>query len=193
MKIREVGPEMCHHIMIIPNNLISLGQLMDNGYLAIFMTTGIKFKSSNDITFVESQKIGQMYQMRELIKITSTAWDCVATAKEWTLDKWHCILGHVKIWTIKTILKNGLVTGLLIDDMSQEPTQCTACIQGKWHVEPFPREATEKAKKIGDLIVSDVWDRQKLKDWHTRNTSIPIWTRALGTLGSILGIQRMKH
>ena len=60
------------------------------------------------------------------------------------------------MWTIKALLKNNLVTGLLIDE-SQEPTQCSACIQGKCHVEPFPKEATESADKIGDLILSDVW------------------------------------
>ena len=64
---------------------------------------------------------------------------------------------HVNIWMVKTILKNGLVTGLLIDDKSQELTQSTACIQGKWHVEPFPKEVAKIAKKICDLIVSDVW------------------------------------
>ena len=60
------------------------------------------------------------------------------------------------MWTVKTLLKNNLVTGLLSDE-SQEPTQCSACIQGKRHVEPFPKEATESADKIGDLILSDVW------------------------------------
>ena len=95
--------------------------------------------------------------MRAWIKITGTSRDFAAMAKGRTLDKWQCILGHVNIWTVKTILKNSLVTGLSIDDKSREPTQCIACIQGKRHVEPFPKEATEKAEKIGDLIVSDVW------------------------------------
>ena len=137
-----------------PNNLISIGQLMDNGQLAIFMTTGVEFKDSNDVTFAEG---GWMYEMRTWIKITSMAQDFVATAKEQKLYKWHHILGHVNMWTVRTILRNGLVTRLLIDDKSQEPTQCTACIQGKQHVEPFPKEATEKAEKIGNLIVLDVW------------------------------------
>ena len=94
--------------------------------------------------------------------MTGMAQDFAATAKEQTLDKWHHILSHVNIWTVKTILKNGLVTGLLIDDKSQELTQCTACIQGKWHVEPFPKEATEKAEKISNLIVSDIQWLKKL-------------------------------
>ena len=101
--------------------------------------------------------------MRAWIKMTGIAQDFVATAKEQTLDKWRRILGHVNIWMVKTILKNSLVTRLLIDDKFHEPTQYTACIQGKWHVEPFPKEATEKAEKIGDLIVSDVWGLAQIK------------------------------
>jgi transposase InsO family protein len=49
-----------------------------------------------------------------------------------------------------------LVTGLEINK-SQLPTQCSACIQGKRHVEPFPQQAEDKAEKTGDIIVSDVW------------------------------------
>ena len=45
--------------------------------------------------------------------------DFAATAKGRTLDKWHRVLGHVNLWTIKTLKKNGLVTvdrGKLVDD-----------------------------------------------------------------------------
>jgi GAG-pre-integrase domain len=80
----------------------------------------------------------------------------VVVTKERTLDKWHRILGHVNIWTIRTLKKNNLVTGLQIDE-SEAPTQCSACIQGKRHVDPFPQQAEDKVKKTGDVIVSDVW------------------------------------
>ena len=42
-------------------------------------------------------------------------------------------------------------------DASQEITQCKACIQGKRHVEPFPKRAKDTVNDIGDVIVSDVW------------------------------------
>ena len=84
-------------------------------------------------------------------------------------------------------MKNSLVAGLLIDDKSKELTQCTACIQGKQHVELFPKEATEKAKKIGDLIVSYVWGPAQIEgpahekyfysymDASTRYSGIYFW------------------
>jgi hypothetical protein len=36
-------------------------------------------------------------------------------------------------------------------------TQCIACIQGKHHMEPFPKRAEDAAALVGDLSVSDVW------------------------------------
>ena len=144
------------HAPEAPNNLISIGRLTDNGHLALFTATGVQFKSGTRVIFGEGQKVGHMYQMRVWTKTLGRTKDFAVVAKGCSWDKWHRILGHVNMWTVKTFLKNSLVTGLLIDE-SQEPTQCSACIQGKRHVEPFSKEATESADKIGDLILSDVW------------------------------------
>ena len=79
-----------------------------------------------------------------------------ALMKSQTLDKWHQILGHVNIWTIKTMLKNSLVTGLTIDG-SQTSTQCATWVQGKQHVDLFLKETQTKVQNIGNLILSIVW------------------------------------
>ena len=42
-------------------------------------------------------------------------------------------------------------------DLTPPVTQCVAYIQGKHHVEPFPKWAEDTAKLIGNLSVSDVW------------------------------------
>ena len=39
-----------------------------------------------------------------------------ALVKNWSLDKWHWILSHVNMCTIKTMQRNNLVTGLSIDE-----------------------------------------------------------------------------
>jgi transposase InsO family protein len=48
-------------------------------------------------------------------------------------------------------------------------TQCIACIQGKHHMEPFPKWAEDAAVLVGDLSVSDVWGLE--------NTEGPAWER----------------
>ena len=121
-----------------------------------FTTTSAEFKSRTGVICGIKQKVGQMYQMRVRPRKLDQEWDFAAVAKGRTLDKWHWILGHVNPWTVQTMQKNSLVTGLIINK-SQTPTQCTTCIQGKRHVDPFLKDAQTKVDNIGNRILSDVW------------------------------------
>ena len=123
--------------------------------MAVFTTTEVEFRSKSGVVFGMGCKNGRMYQMQARAK-SSKHQDFIAIAKGRTLDKWHRVFGHVNAWTIKTLKRNNLVTGLEVDE-SQVPTQCMACIQGKRHVEPFPKKAEEEVENTSDLIVSDVW------------------------------------
>ena len=128
------------HAPAAPNNLISIGRLTDKGCTVNFTTTGAEFKLRTGVIFGIGRKVGQMYQMRVRPKKLGQECNFVAVAKGQTLDKWHRILKHVNPWTVQTMHRNNLVTGLIIDK-SQTPTQCTTCIQGKQHVDPFPKDA----------------------------------------------------
>ena len=94
--------------------------------------------------------------MKAWVTQLGKAWDFAVTAKGRSWDKWHWILGYININSIKMLKTNNLVTGLDIDE-SEEPNQCKACIQGKRHVEPFPKKAEDTVDQIGDVTVSDVW------------------------------------
>ena len=61
-----------------------------------------------------------------------------------------------------------LVTGMNVD-LTVLVKQCVACIQGKHHVEPFPKWAEDAAMLVGNLSVSDVWG--------LANTEGPVWER----------------
>ena len=52
------------HAPKAPNNLISIGQLTDNGHSALFTATGVQFKSGTRVICSKGQKVGRMYQMR---------------------------------------------------------------------------------------------------------------------------------
>jgi hypothetical protein len=134
------------------NNLISIGRLTDKGYSASFNPTEVHFRSGTGTIFGEGRKIGCMYQMRTCIPR-----DFAAVAKSRSLEKWHRILGHINYDAIKLLQRNNLVTGLHIDNSNI--TQCKACVQAKAHMEPFPKQANDSVKDIGDVIVSDVWGR----------------------------------
>ena len=59
-----------------------------------------------------------------------------------------------------------LVTGMDVD-LTVPVMQCVACIQGKHHMEPFPKRAEDTAMLVGNLSVSDVWG--------PANTEGPAW------------------
>ena len=77
--------------------------------------------------------------------------DFATVAKEKSWDKWHQILGHVNINSIRMLKNNNLVTGLEIDK-SDKPSQCKACIQGKQHVELFPKRTKDMVNQVGDIM-----------------------------------------
>ncbi|KIJ50836.1 hypothetical protein M422DRAFT_158665, partial [Sphaerobolus stellatus SS14] len=68
----------------------------------------------------------------------------------------HRTLGLIHMGAVKFLAKPGLVIGMNVNK-SKPPTQCTACIQGKQHVEPFPPTASDQDLIPGEVIVSNVW------------------------------------
>ncbi|KIJ40822.1 hypothetical protein M422DRAFT_173145, partial [Sphaerobolus stellatus SS14] len=82
--------------------------------------------------------------------------DFTAVTKGRTWDKWHRILGHIGMSAVKLLKKNNLVNGMDVDE-GESPSQCAACIQGKQHVLPFPKEATHQDLQIGEIVTSDIW------------------------------------
>ena len=93
--------------------------------------------------------------MKAWVTQSGKAQDFATMAKGRSWDKWHQILGHININSIKMLKTNDIVTGLDIDE-TKEHSQCKVCIQGKWHVELFPKKAEDTVNQIGDITVSDV-------------------------------------
>ena len=57
---------------------------------------------------------------------------------------------------IKLMRLWNLITDLDVD-MAAPVMQSIACIQGKGHVEPFPKWAEDAAVEVDDLSISEVW------------------------------------
>ena len=57
---------------------------------------------------------------------------------------------------IKVLKLWNLITGMDVD-MAVPVMQSIACIQGKHHVELFPKWAEDAAVEVGNLSISDVW------------------------------------
>ncbi|CAK5269991.1 unnamed protein product [Mycena citricolor] len=58
-----------------------------------------------------------------------------------------------------------MVTGMeLTSDTGMQ--QCIACIQGKQHVEPFPKQAQWTFKEVGEMTYTDVWGPSRTPGVH---------------------------
>ena len=70
-KIFTVQLKDVKHAPTAPNNLISIGWLMDHNYLAKFTWDGIEFQMPQGQTFVEGRKVGWLCQIRTQITNSS--------------------------------------------------------------------------------------------------------------------------
>ena len=158
--------ELCDvkHAPDAPNNLISIRRLTDKGNLATFNGTGVELKTWARVIFAQGQKHRWLFCMKAWVTQSGKAQDFAVTAKERSWDKWHWILGHININSIKMLKTNNLVTGLDINE-TKEHSQCKACIQGKQHVEPFPKKTEDMVDQIGDVTVSNVWGLAQTEGW----------------------------
>ena len=138
------------------NNLISIGRLTDKGNSATFNGTSVEFITQARVIFAQGQKHRQLFCMKAWVTQLGKAQDFAVTVKGRSWDKWHQILRHIDINSIKMLKTNDLVTGLDIDE-TKEHSQCKVCIQGKQHVEPFPKKAEDTVNQISDVTVSDIW------------------------------------
>jgi len=106
------------HAPQAPNIILSIGRLVEHGHLAIFTGMGVKFKNKTGTVFGMGQKVMQMYQIRAWTKKMGGV-VLIAATKARSIAKWHQILGHINVWSIKTLHQNHLVNGLKIDDSTQ--------------------------------------------------------------------------
>jgi transposase InsO family protein len=140
-----------YYIPKLENNIISLGQLeeqgcrieMVNGGLIVFDTAGqmlIKVKRTINRLYVLNIELAKPVCL--LASTTSEAW------------KWHTRLGHVNFQTLKRMSHEGLVEGLPhIDHVEQV---CEGCLVGKQRRVPFPSTTQYRAEEVLDLVHGDI-------------------------------------
>ena len=121
------------------------------------------------MVFTEGCNVGCIYLMCAWIHPVIQM-DFAAVAKPRSWDSWHWFLGHVNIGMIKLMKLWNLITGMDVDTAApvmQSIACIQGCIQGKDHVEPFPKWAEDAAVEVDNLSISDVWG--------PANTEGPAW------------------
>jgi len=99
-------------------------------------------------------------------KLTTPVSHTFATTEPFTSwETWHQQFGHLGMSSIQTLLNKKLVTGLNIDLQSLK-YDCEAYTLAKQQVTPFPKAATLKVTKPGELTHTDLWGKYPVQSIH---------------------------
>ena len=110
--------------------------MTSKGYTVEFSQDFCFIKTSTGETIASGIKENNLYRLLTHTKGEAHA----ASTKGASLQLWHQRLGHISVDTIKKMQSRNLVTGLSISSTGELPL-CEACIGGKQHRLPFPKEA----------------------------------------------------
>ena len=138
--------EKVQHIPNPRRNLISVGQLDDEGYAILFV--GGTWKVTKEArVLVCRKKTGTLY-------MTSSPRDTVGVAEASTdTSLWHHKLGHISEKGMKMLLSRGKRQELKFVDFDM----CESCILGKQKRVSFLKiDKTPKVEKL-ELVHTDLW------------------------------------
>ena len=60
------------------------------------------------------------------------------------------------------MLTQNLVDGLNVTPLDSPMDTCDACIQAKQTCAPFPRHAEHRARNVGELMHTDLWEARTI-------------------------------
>jgi transposase InsO family protein len=156
----KVITHQLHNTLYVPtasNCLVSVSRLDD---------AGGKVETGNGLCWLKDKSdkvVGKGYKHRRLYLLAARAVlrdqdrSNLTTPTKLTWDQWHQRYGHIGMTAIRQLEREGLVSGLEIDQSSIPSPTCEACIQAKQAHRPYPREAENRSQIAGQRVVSDVW------------------------------------
>lgn len=134
------------HIPDLRKNLISVGQLANEGHTAIFHCDEWKI-SKGAMVIARGKKSGTLYQTAGLSCSIS-----VATGND-DSNMWHQRLGHMSEKGLRVMHSKGKLAGL----RSVNIDMCEDCILGKQKRVSFQKSGRTPRKEKLELVHSDVW------------------------------------
>lgn len=148
-----------YYIPDLKNNLLSIGQLQENGLT-------IMFKGGEGCCKVYHDEKGLILESKmapnRLYKVIAknnkgkvlNESKCLHTSVDETTHLWHCRFGHLSNKGLITLQKLEMVRGL--PKLANDDKACTDCMKGKQHREPIPKKSKWRAKNKLELIHADV-------------------------------------
>jgi Reverse transcriptase (RNA-dependent DNA polymerase)/gag-polypeptide of LTR copia-type/Integrase core domain/GAG-pre-integrase domain/Zinc knuckle len=134
--------------------LVSIGRLDECGYSATFEGGQCTIRGDNGETIGHIPKSGKgLYKV-----VHEDGESSFAATEKLTVMELHRRMGHISPGIAKKLVKNGLVTGIRIDDSSNGVVFCESCVYAKATRKPVAKEREgERATEFGGEVHTDLW------------------------------------
>ncbi|KAJ4789254.1 polyprotein [Rhynchospora pubera] len=145
---------MLHNVYYIPQlsqNLLSIGQMMDNGYTISFKGDNCRISDAEtDQTMAIVKKTMNNLFPLEIEKVKEKA---LAAKEVSPSELWHLRYGHLNMNGLRLLNQKKMVIGLPdIGDIGL----CEGCVYGKQSKLPFPKDQAMRATKVLELVHTDL-------------------------------------
>jgi transposase InsO family protein len=134
------------HIPGLKRNLLSVGQLDEEGYEVTFGCSTWKI-TKGAMVLARGKKEGTLY-------MTNNVQESIANAEDdGDANLWHCRMGHMSEKGMKVLCSKRLLQGL----KTVEIGFCEDCVLGKQKRVSFSRDGRTLKKQKLELVHSDLW------------------------------------
>ena len=143
------------HVPQLRNNLLACLYLTRHKQFHIHIDAEhLHFKLHNKVLFCASINSNNSALLDGVTEAVSQYAQLAATVPM-DLNLWHRRLAHHNYADVKRLLKNDMVTGMIINSKEQPDPICESCLAGKMHSNPFPISHTQYTTPL-QLVHSDL-------------------------------------
>ena len=153
VRTKEGSMETISNVFYVPDlrsNLLSADQLLEKGYIITFQKGACEiYDPSRGVITVIQMSGNRLFPL----KIESARSCFLADVKDlsWL---WHFRYGHLNFGGLQALQKKNMVLGL--PQIAIPSKVCEECVVSKQHRAPFPQGKSWRAKKILELVHSDI-------------------------------------
>jgi len=158
------GRKFIKDVLLVPNlkeNLLSIGQMMENGYSLHFEKDTCKIYDSRKI------EIGQvkMEKRNRSFPISFKPGTNISMKAEVDYSwLWHRRFGHFNTHALKLLYQKNMMRDLPC--LKEKNESCEGCLLGKQHRLPFSTDKAWRAKDLLELIHTDVCRPMRTHSHH---------------------------
>ncbi|KAJ4817458.1 polyprotein [Rhynchospora pubera] len=145
---------LLYDVYFIPQltqNLLSIGQLIENGYSVIFeeRKCTITDKATQQIMAVVEMATNKLFPL----EISSVEEKVMTTKLSNPSEIWHLRYGHLNVNGLKLLSQKQMVFGL---PEIKEIGLCEGCAYGKQSRLPFPKDHAMRASQVLEIVHTDL-------------------------------------